>query len=76
MTVDPGFEGQSFITETIEKIKAIKAMSLEQNPELLIQVDGNINVDTIPLTVSAGANVLVLELLLCLIILITVISKN
>jgi ribulose-phosphate 3-epimerase len=60
MTVDPGFEGQSFIYETIDKIKEIKGMSLKQNPSLLIEVDGNINTNTIPLTVSAGANVLVL----------------
>lgn len=60
MTVDPGFEGQSFIYETIDKIKEIKGMSLKHNPSLLIEVDGNINTNTIPLTVSAGANVLVL----------------
>lgn len=60
MTVDPGFEGQSFITETIDKIKEIKALAIEQNPKLLIQVDGNINSDTMLPAISAGANVLVL----------------
>lgn len=60
MTVDPGFEGQSFIPETIGKIKEIKALALEQNPNLLIEVDGNINKDTMLPAISAGANVLVL----------------
>lgn len=60
MTVDPGFEGQSFITETLEKIKEIRTLALEQNPKLLIEVDGNINKNTILPAISAGANVLVL----------------
>lgn len=60
MTVDPGFEGQSFIPETLQKIRKIKSLALDSNPDLLIQVDGNINNNTIPKAVSAGANVLVL----------------
>lgn len=60
MTVDPGFEGQSFIPETIDKIREIKALAMDENPELMIQVDGNINKDTMIPAISAGANVLVL----------------
>lgn len=60
MTVDPGFEGQSFIPETIDKIKEIKELAIKQNPNLLIEVDGNINKDTMLPAIKAGANVLVL----------------
>lgn len=60
MTVDPGFEGQTFVPETIEKIKKIKSIARNINPNLLIQVDGNINKNTIPYAVNAGADVLVL----------------
>lgn len=60
MTVDPGFEGQKFIPETIDKIKEIKELAINDNLQLLIQVDGNINKNTMIPAISAGANVLVL----------------
>jgi len=56
MTVWPGFGGQRFMTECVEKIGVIaKQLSEEQT----LQVDGGINVDTAPLAVAAGANNLV-----------------
>lgn len=59
MSVNPGFGGQSFIPEAVEKIRRLKKMAQERNPDLLIQVDGGINKDNAPLVVEAGANVLV-----------------
>jgi len=59
MTVEPGFAGQKFIPETLIKIRELKKMCLEQGLDPLIQVDGNINKETIPSAVSEGANVLV-----------------
>ena len=57
MTVNPGFGGQSFIKAMIEKIKQAKALT--GGRDIDIEVDGGITVDTAPLAVQAGANVLV-----------------
>lgn len=59
MTVSPGFAGQKFIKQTLGKIKAIRERANEVNPDLLIAVDGNINKNTIPDCIKAGADVLV-----------------
>lgn len=56
MTVEPGFGGQSFMEETMEKVKAIR----ELKPSLDIQVDGGINPQTIKIANSCGANIFVL----------------
>lgn len=55
MSVEPGFGGQSFMTNSIPKIAEIRALA----PEIDIQVDGGINSETAKLVVQAGANVLV-----------------
>lgn len=55
MSVEPGFGGQSFIPESIDKIKEARALF----PELDIEVDGGINADNINEVVKAGANILV-----------------
>lgn len=55
MTVNPGFGGQTFIRECVEKIRVIRA----QQPDLDIEVDGGINAETALEVVEAGANVLV-----------------
>ena len=55
MTVNPGFGGQSFIPEVLEKVKAIRA----ERPEMDIQVDGGIKVGTAAQAAAAGANVFV-----------------
>jgi ribulose-phosphate 3-epimerase len=57
MTVNPGFGGQKFIPETLEKIRKIKAMIGERPID--IEVDGGITAETAPLAVTAGANALV-----------------
>ncbi|MBT4240359.1 ribulose-phosphate 3-epimerase, partial [Candidatus Peribacteria bacterium] len=55
MTVQPGFGGQSFRTEVLEKIKELR----KKVPELMIQVDGGINEETAAQCIEAGANNLV-----------------
>lgn len=59
MTVEPGFGGQSFMTDMLPKIKAIREKANEVNPDLMIQVDGGIDGKTAPLCIEAGADVLV-----------------
>ena len=55
MTVNPGFSGQSFIEECVEKISKIK----EKDSNIPIQVDGGINCDTIKKCYDAGASMFV-----------------
>ena len=58
MSVNPGFGGQSFIPYTVNKIKEVKEMSMN-NDDLLIQVDGGIDSTNVKEIISAGANVIV-----------------
>lgn len=60
MTVNPGFAGQDFNYKVLNKLSLLKVMcqNLKVNPT--VQVDGCINVSTIPLVVKEGANLLVL----------------
>jgi ribulose-phosphate 3-epimerase len=57
MTVNPGFGGQSFITEQIEKIGRIHAM-IGDRP-IRLEVDGGVNCETAQLVAAAGADTLV-----------------
>jgi ribulose-phosphate 3-epimerase len=57
MTVNPGFGGQSFIHAMLEKIRAAKSLVAGRNID--IEVDGGITLETAPLAVKAGANILV-----------------
>ena len=59
MTVEPGFGGQSFRGEMLPKIREIKAMADRGARSVHIEVDGGIDTDTAPLTLEAGANMLV-----------------
>lgn len=59
MTVEPGFGGQSFMPEMLDKIKAIRSESERRGKNLHIQVDGGINEKTAALVKQAGADVLV-----------------
>lgn len=59
MSVNPGFGGQKFIPESIDKIKKLKKMIDERNLNIEIQVDGGVNSDTIKSVKDAGANVFV-----------------
>lgn len=60
MTVDPGFGGQSFMPEMLEKIRAVRSRLEEMGrSEVYIEVDGGINDKTVKLCREAGANVMV-----------------
>ena len=60
MSVNPGFAGQRFIPQSLEKIATLKQMAKKfGRQDLLIQVDGGINRNTAPAVVEAGANFLV-----------------
>jgi ribulose-phosphate 3-epimerase len=59
MTVEPGFGGQSFMSETLPKIKALREEIEKQGFSTDIQVDGGVDEKTAVLCKDAGANVLV-----------------
>lgn len=59
MSVNPGFGGQKFIPQTYEKIRELKQMSAQTNPNLWIEVDGGVTLDNYRALVDAGANALV-----------------
>lgn len=59
MSVEPGFGGQSFIPESLERIQTLKKWINEKNLNVLIEVDGGINQETGKLCKDAGADVLV-----------------
>lgn len=59
MSVYPGFGGQKFMPVAIDKIKAIREKADELNQELMIEVDGGINLDNVKDVLDAGANVIV-----------------
>lgn len=59
MTVNPGFGGQSFIPETISKIKTLDEWRKRHDYAYEIEVDGGINVETAKICVENGADVLV-----------------
>jgi ribulose-phosphate 3-epimerase len=59
MTVNPGFGGQKFMSSQLEKIKNIDKMIKDKGLNILIEVDGGINIETSKLCIKAGANVLV-----------------
>lgn len=59
MTVNPGFGGQEFIAETLTKIQQVRSWIEERHLDCEVEVDGGIHVETAPLVVEAGSNVLV-----------------
>jgi len=59
MTVNPGFGAQHFIHTTLPKIRRVRQMIEQIKPGCDLEVDGGIDATTAPLTVDAGANVLV-----------------
>lgn len=59
MTVHPGFGGQSFRAEQMEKVRHAHEWKMKNNPKLDLEVDGGINVETARLAIENGANVLV-----------------
>lgn len=59
MSVEPGFGGQGFIHETMEKVSAVKKIITEKRYSCLVQVDGGINDVTAKIAIDAGADDLV-----------------
>ena len=59
MSVNPGFGGQSFIPQVLEKIRALRHEADTRGLELDIEVDGGIKVDNVDVVARAGANVIV-----------------
>jgi len=60
MTVNPGFKGQELIPQSIKKIDSLKQLIQKNNLDIKISVDGNVNKETIPDMLRAGADILVL----------------
>lgn len=59
MSVEPGFGGQSFMPNSLDKIKYLKNKKEENNYKYLIEVDGGVNEKTAPLVKEAGVEVIV-----------------
>lgn len=59
MTVNPGFGGQAFIPETMEKVRAARKIRDQRGLDFHIEIDGGITPETAPIVREAGANVLV-----------------
>lgn len=59
MSVNPGFSGQKFIPQTMDKLKECRELVDSTGSKALIQVDGGVNLETGKLLVEAGADVLV-----------------
>lgn len=59
MSVNPGFGGQKFIENSVEKVERLKDLILKKNASALIEVDGGINLETGKRVIDAGADVLV-----------------
>lgn len=56
MSVNPGFGGQKFIPYTVNKIKELREMALDSNPDLVIQIDGGVDAANIRMLAQAGAD--------------------
>lgn len=59
MSVNPGYGGQKFIPQTVEKVRALKEMIDRKNLSTIIEVDGGVNLQTGQELISAGADALV-----------------
>jgi len=59
MSVNPGFGGQKFIPEVLNKVKELKEIQSQDNMNFDIEIDGGINFDNCQSAIEAGANILV-----------------
>ena len=59
MSVNPGFGGQKFMPEVLDKIKELKNIQKKQNIDFDIEIDGGINFENSKMAIEAGANILV-----------------
>ena len=59
MSVNPGFGGQKFMPEVLDKVKQLKKIQSKKNINFDIEIDGGINFDNCQSAIDAGANILV-----------------
>jgi ribulose-phosphate 3-epimerase len=59
MSVHPGFGGQAFIPEVLDKLRVARELVDERELAVELEIDGGINVETAPLAAAAGADILV-----------------
>jgi ribulose-phosphate 3-epimerase len=59
MTVEPGFGGQSYISECTDKIRQLRAIIDEKYPKVHLEIDGGVTVDNLVENIEAGADVIV-----------------
>ncbi|RYF21392.1 MAG: ribulose-phosphate 3-epimerase [Flavobacteriales bacterium] len=59
MSVNPGFGGQQFIEQSLNKITELRKMANEINPDLVIEVDGGVSISNIDALITAGSNAFV-----------------
>ena len=59
MSVNPGFGGQKFMPEVLDKIKELKNIQKDKNIDFDIEIDGGINFENSKIAIKAGANILV-----------------
>ncbi|MGZ6932110.1 MAG: ribulose-phosphate 3-epimerase [Acidimicrobiia bacterium] len=59
MSVHPGFGGQAFIPEVLDKVREARALVDERGFAVELEIDGGINLETAPLAAAAGADILV-----------------
>lgn len=59
MSVNPGFGGQKFIAQTLEKVRKLRQMAHQLHPALLIEIDGGVNQQNAAALIELGADVLV-----------------
>jgi len=59
MSVNPGFGGQKFMPEVLDKVKELKKIQKEKNLDFDIEIDGGINFDNSKSAIQAGVNILV-----------------
>ncbi|MBR5440579.1 MAG: ribulose-phosphate 3-epimerase [Prevotella sp.] len=59
MSVNPGFGGQKFIENSVQKVRRLRELILQMGSHALIEVDGGVQAETAPRLVEAGADVLV-----------------
>ena len=59
MSVEPGFGGQKFMPEVLDKTKAVRKLIIEKNLNVDVEIDGGINFENCSKAKDAGANILV-----------------
>lgn len=59
MSVNPGFSGQKFIPQCLDKVRAVRTLCASMDSELLIEMDGGLTPDNVALVVEAGVDVIV-----------------